>query len=185
MSPLPPASHRRSLLICALAAALALAGCGGGDAVTIDGSQIGTTTGTTTAPGTKTTATAGEGAKPKTGAHPASCEARLGDLVGSLDRLRVRLATGLSYEQYAAAVKKTKAVYGALDADRLPPDCLVAAGADAERSLNRYIEAANSWGQCLADAGCDARVVEPELQRQWQVASHWLSEAHEGLKSLS
>jgi len=47
------------------------------------------------------------------------------------------------------------------------------------------LEAVNAWGECLADAGCDAGIVEPELQRDWQVASHWLSQAEEGLKSLS
>ncbi len=114
-----------------------------------------------------------------------SCQAQLSDFVHSLDRLRVRLATGLSYEEYAAAVQKTRATYAALPADDLPADCLVAAGTAAEKSLNRYIEATNAWGECLADAGCDAGIVEPELQRDWQVASHWLSEAHEGLKSLS
>jgi hypothetical protein len=201
----PPSSavFRRFLLLGALIATVALAGCGGGDSA-IPGKETGEVTRSTTTVGAGDSAEAKGGATGArgtagptgpTGARDAgkrapavasgSCQAQLGDLVRSLDRLRVRLATGLSYEEYAAAVKRTRRIYAALPADDLPADCLLAAGTPAENSVNRYIEAANAWGECLADAGCDAGVVEPELQRDWQVASHWLSEAQEGLKSLS
>ena len=199
MRPLSPAVCRHFLLLGALSVALALGGCGGGDPA-IPGKQdsggdAGTTTiGGSAAKGTDTTgpeagATGSGGEETDSGGKKVvasgPCRAQLGTFVHALDRLRVRLATGLSYEEYAAAVKKTRGAYAALPAAELPAECLVAAGTAAEKSLNRYIEAANAWGECLADAGCDAGVVEPELQRDWQIASHWLSEAQEGLKSLS
>jgi hypothetical protein len=193
-----PAVFRRFLLLGALIATVALAGCGGGDSAipgkedTGEATRSATTVGAGEATEAKGATTGASGATGATGASKraapvagGSCQAQLGDLVRSLDRLRVRLATGLSYEEYAAAVKRARGIYAALPADALPADCLIAAGTAAENSINRYIEAANAWGECLADAGCDAGIVEPELQRDWQVASHWLSEAHEGLKELS
>jgi hypothetical protein len=199
----PPSSavFRRFLLLGALIATVALAGCGGGDSAIPGKEETGEVTRSTTVVGAGDTAeakggtTGASGTSGPTGARDAgkkapavansSCQAQLGDLVRSLDRLRVRLATGLSYDEYTAAVKRARRTYAALEADDLPADCLLAAGTAAENSLNRYIEAANAWGECLADADCDAGIVEPELQRDWQVASHWLSEAHEGLKELS
>lgn len=196
MRPLSPAVCRRSLLA-ALLAALAIAGCGGGkpNPPGEEGSaaytgEIKTTTTVgreggkiPTGPDTGGDTSGDAGAK---GKRPSpSCEAQLGPLLHSLDRLRVRLATGLSYEQYSGAVGEARRAYADLDAEGLSATCLLVAGTAAERSLNRYIEATNSWGACLADAGCDARVVEPALQRDWQVASHWLSEAHAGLEGLA
>lgn len=190
MRPRFPASARRLAACLALAAALGVTACGsdGSDSTTGDRGGIETTI-TSTGP-ERPAAAAGaggsEGSSPAASTEAApSCEAQLAGLLRSLDRLRVRLATGFSYQQYAGAVRRARAAYADLEAGRLPPTCLVAAGTAAEKSLNRYIEAANAWGECLADAGCDGRAVEPELQRQWQVASHWLSEAHEGLEGVS
>lgn len=181
-----PALARRLLAVLALAATVGVASCGGDDGGSAAADREGIrTTITSTGPGGPVTGPGGSGRSAAAGKAAPSCEIRLGDLLRSLDRLRVRLATGFSYEQYAGAVRRARGAYADLDADRLPPTCLVAAGTAAERSLNRYIEAANAWGACLADAGCDGRAVEPELQRQWQVASHWLSQAHEGLEKVS
>lgn len=187
MRPPSPALTRRLPAVLALAAALALAACGsdGGDSMATGEGDVEATI-ASTGPGKAATGTSGaSGGPPARGKAAATCDTQLDDLLSSLDRLRVRLATGFSYEQYAGAVRKARAAYADLDADRLPPACLVAAGSAAEKSLNRYIEAANTWGECLADAGCDGRAVEPELQRQWQVASHWLSQAHDGLEQIS
>jgi hypothetical protein len=202
MRPLSPAVCRRFLLLGALIATLVLAGCGDSGDPAIPGKEDSGGAGTTTstdgaAPGTNETTEAGSGSSGATGpdgkgpeggggkaAASGPCGPRLGEFVQLLSRLRVRLATGLSYEEYAAAVKRARSAYAFATA-KLPAECLVAAGTAAEQSLNRYIEAANAWGECLADAGCDAGVVEPELQRDWQIASHWLSEAQEGLKRLS
>jgi hypothetical protein len=202
MRPLSPAVFRRFLLLGALIVALALAGCGGGDSAipgkegTGGGAETTATGGPAAAEGGATRAESEPGGATGPGGNEVDgggkkvvasgpCRSQLGEFVHALDRLRVRLATGLSYGEYAAAVKKARGAYAALPAGELPGACLLAAGTAAEKSFNLYIEAANAWGECLADAGCDAVVVEPELQRDWQVASHWLSEAHEGLKRLS
>lgn len=187
MMPPSPALARRLLAVLALAGALALAACGsdGGGSATASGDRDETAIASTGPGGSAASGASGSGKSAGKDLGARACDAQLGDFLRTLDRLRVRLATGFSYEQYASAVRKARAAYADIDADRLPPACLVAAGTAAEKSLNRYIEAANTWGECLADAGCDGRAVEPELQRQWQVASHWLSQAHEGLEQIS
>lgn len=54
---------------------------------------------------------------------------------------------------------------------------MTATGTPAEDALNRYIDAANAWGECLADASCATATIEPVLQRRWRLASRSLSAA--------
>lgn len=144
----------------AIAAALALSACGGGAA---------------TAESTATT-------RPRQEASIAArnhdrCPAKVTAFVDSLDRLRRQLAIGLSYEQYAAKIKALGTSYDRLPIDHLDIDCLTASGTPAERAFDKYIDATNAWGECLANASCTVAAVEPMLQRQWRVASGLLSKA--------
>jgi hypothetical protein len=159
----PPAARRLSLLGCALVATLALGlpGCG----------EEGTA-----APGGATA----QPPKAKARSAAGGCPKQLDTFVKSLDALRRRLAVGLSYEQYAAAIEGLRASYAEIPVDRLTIDCLATAGTLGERALNEYIDAANAWGECLADAACTTAKIEPVLQRRWRVASHHLSEAQAG-----
>jgi hypothetical protein len=90
--------------------------------------------------------------------------------------LRRQLAVGLSYEQYAARMKGLRASYGEIPVERLAIGCLASIGTPSERALDKYIDAANAWGECLADASCTTDSIEPVLQRKWRIASHFLSE---------
>jgi hypothetical protein len=164
----PPADRRLAPLGCALVAALALTlpGCGGDGAPAPDraaahAAQQPKTAGTT----------------PRARASAGGCPRQVAAFVDSLDALRSRLAVGLSYEQYAAQIKRLRASYGEIPVDRLALDCLTATGTPSERALNEYIDATNAWGECLADASCTTATIEPVLQRKWRVASHFLSEA--------
>ncbi len=163
---------------CALLALLLLAGCGGGGS-TGDG------TGSTVAGGSTGTA---KGTRPQPSAKQASapggpCQAQLGSFVASMDSLRRRLAVGLTYDQYVAEVRGIRSTYGKIPFDRVEIGCLGAVGTPAERAFNRYIEAANDWGECVAEAGCSSAAVEPVLQRRWRIASHFLSGADKGLEA--
>ncbi len=102
-----------------------------------------------------------------------------------MDGLRSRLAVGLSYEEYLAEVRAVKAAHAGAPTGRLRFGCLTVAGAPAERALNEYIDAVNTWGDCLAVASCDPESVEPELQRTWQRAASQLSAAQQGLRRMS
>lgn len=105
------------------------------------------------------------------------CQAQLGDLVRSLNTLRRRLAFGLSYERYLYDVRKVKAAYDEVPVDDLTLNCVISVATPSERALNHYIEAANTWGNCLATAGCESTSVEPKLQRKWRQASAFVSTA--------
>jgi hypothetical protein len=164
MTPAPFAAHRLPALGCALVAivaALGLGACGSGGAATAD-------------PGIRS-----EQPKRPAGRSPAAgppCPAKLDAFASSLDRLRRQLAVGLSYEQYAAKIKGLRASYDRIPVDHLTLGCLATTGSPAERAFDRYVDAANAWGECLADASCTTATIEPVLQRKWRLASHFLAE---------
>jgi len=109
------------------------------------------------------------------------CRRELGSFVASLAALRDDLARGLSYDDYLARVRGTRAVYARLRPRQVPAACLVVSGGPAERAFNLYIEAANAWGDCLATVTCNTRSIEPRLQRQWALAEKRLAIAEDGL----
>ena len=113
------------------------------------------------------------------------CQSQLGSFVGSMDGLRRRLAVGVTYDQYVAEVRGIRSTYGKIPIDELQIDCLSAVATPAEKAFNRYIEAANDWGECVSELGCGSAEIEPVLQRRWRIASHFLSEAREGLDVAS
>lgn len=173
------AAARLRLLGCALLAALLVGGCGGGDsettAVTVASDETARTTEKPTA--------SREEAKGKPRPVPAGdlCQSQLGGFVGSMDGLRRRLAVGVTYDQYVAEVRGIRSTYGEIPTDRLQIDCLAAVATPGEKAFNRYIEAANDWGECVSELGCGSEEIEPVLQRRWRIASHFLSEAQDGL----
>jgi hypothetical protein len=109
------------------------------------------------------------------------CQSQLGSFVGSMDGLRRRLAVGVTYDQYVAEVRGIRSTYGKIPIERLQIDCLSAVATPGEKAFNRYIEAANDWGECVSEAGCGSEEIEPALQRHWRIASHFLTEAKDGL----
>jgi hypothetical protein len=171
MTPAPLSARRLPPLGCALAvlAALALSACGGDGAATAESGAAAPEGATPARPKQQPKATPARAARP--------CPAKVGTFVESLDRLRRRLAVGLSYEQYAAQMKGLRASYDQIPVGHLAIDCLTRTGSPAEKAFNHYIDAANAWGECLADASCTTAAIEPVLQRKWRVASGFLSEA--------
>ena len=110
-----------------------------------------------------------------------SCHA-LRPFVDSMAKLRTDLARGLSYDDYLREVQRVRAVYARIAAGKLTAGCLLAAGGPAERALNLYIDATNTWGDCLATVSCSTRTVEPKLQRKWALAAHQVTVAQQGLR---
>lgn len=111
------------------------------------------------------------------------CQSQLGSFVGSMDGLRRRLAVGVTYDQYIAEVRGIRSTYGEIPTEQLRIDCLTAVATPGEKAFNRYIEAGNAWGECVSELGCGSAEIEPVLQRRWRIASHFLSEAEDGLKT--
>lgn len=174
------AAARFPIVGCAVLLALLLPGCGGGGS---DGS----TTDATVASHPATTVAkehAPKQAKKRTSPSAAGpCQGQLGSFVASMDSLRRRLAVGVTYGQYVAEVRGIRSTYRKIPIDQVEIDCVSTVGTPAERAFNRYIEAANDWGECVSEAGCGSETVEPVLQRRWRIASHFLSEADDGLNA--
>jgi hypothetical protein len=102
-----------------------------------------------------------------------------------MDGLRRRLAVGVTYDQYVAEVRGIRSTYGEIPIEELRIDCLALIAAPSEKAFNRYIEGANDWGECVSELGCETTAIEPVLQRRWRVASHFLSEAEDGLRATA
>jgi hypothetical protein len=165
MRPAPIAARRLSLFGCltALAAASALSACGGSggsDAAKATAAQP-----------------AKNGAAYITGTPIDPCQKQVGGFLKAMTKLRGNLEVGLSYEQYAAEIHGVRTAYAAIPVKRLTIACLAGAGTPGEKALDQYIDAANSWGECLAEASCKTVAIEPELQQKWRVASHFLAAA--------
>lgn len=178
-----PAPSRVQLVGCALIAALLLTGCGSGG-----GGTTGATIASQPGGGNTTTTAKAQGtnpAKQRRARAGSLCQSQLGSFVGSMDGLRRRLAVGVTHDQYVNEVHAIRSTYMKVPVDAVEIDCLNAVGAPAEKAFNRYIEAANDWGECVSELGCSSATVEPILQRRWRIASHLLSEAEDGLRGLS
>ncbi|HEY5709742.1 MAG TPA: hypothetical protein VIS51_10130 [Solirubrobacterales bacterium] len=138
--------------------------------------------------GDESTSRSGQATAAPSGARTASrsaadagCRAQLRPFLGSMDTLREDLAVGLSYEDYLDELGEVQGAYDRIRVDRLPVGCLLVAAGPGERALNRYIDAANVWGDCLATAACETESIERDLQRRWVLASDLLSSAQSGL----
>jgi hypothetical protein len=175
------AAARLRLLGCVLLAALLVGGCGGGgaDATTARTVDSGETARTTEKP---TASQAEAKGKPRHVPGGDICQSQLGSFVGSMDGLRRRLAVGVTYDQYVAEVRGIRSTYGEIPTRELQIDCLTAVATLGEKAFNRYIEGANDWGECVSELGCNTEAIEPVLQRRWRIASHFLSEAQDGLR---
>lgn len=136
--------------------------------------------GTTAAGRPASTVSTAPAAKPP--ARAARACHRLRGFIGSMSALRDELARGLSYEDYLREVQSVRSLYRDIEAGKLTVGCLLASGGPAERAFNLYIDAANTWGDCLATVSCSTRSIEPQLQRKWALAAHQLAVAQRGLR---
>lgn len=171
MTPTASARARRLLAggLLAVALALALSACGGDGPAAATGEGPASTGQADTADTQRQPAAAAVSTVP--------CRVQLNDFLTAMEALRRKLEVGLSYDRYRAEVARVRATYDSLPAERLALGCLIGAGAPAEQAFNRYIAAANAWGECLAEPGCRASSVEGQLQDEWEVASHFLAAA--------
>lgn len=151
----------------ALSLALMLSACG----------EDGTTAAEESAKTTNSISTPRPSATPA----PSSCR-QLRPFVGSMAKLRDALARGLSYDDYLGQVQSVRSIYARIDAGKLNAGCLFTTGGPAERTLNLYIDATNTWGDCLATVSCNTRSIEPKLQRKWALAARRLTVAEQGLR---
>lgn len=149
--------------------ALALTGCGGGSPSAPQGTGA-------QGPGQAAPTREGTGAGTGSAIAGGSCPTELSRFTRSLQRLRRRLVAGLTYAEYLGGVKALGSEYAAIPIATMPSTCLIAAGTPSERAFDIYVEAANRWGGCLSEPGCDAGDVEAPLQAEWHLASRELAD---------
>ena len=152
--------------------AIALSGCGG---------DTPAKAGNTPVSSAERPAPKGQEAKKPQAPVDQRCRQQLGGFLDSLDALRERLVSGLSYEEYVGEITVVQAVYDEVPVQELSLPCLAAAGTPGERAFDKYIGAANSWGGCIEEEDCDAPTIEPVLQKHWRSASHLVDEAQAGI----
>lgn len=177
------AAARLQLIVCAAFGALLLAGCGDDGEDTRQ--ELTIKSRSDVKPAAKTTRPDAKGKKEQRPALGSLCQSQLGSFVGSMDGLRRRLAVGVTYDQYVAEVRGIRSTYGEIPFERLRVDCLATVGTPGEKAFNRYIKGANDWGECVSELGCDTATIEPILQRRWRIASHFLTEARDGLSRIA
>jgi predicted small lipoprotein YifL len=173
MTPTACASARRLLAggLLVVVLALALTACGSKGPAAATGEGPGSTA------QTKTSAPRAQGEPAESAAPSASCRTQLNGFLAAMVGLRSKLEVGLSYDEYVAEVARVRAAYDSLPTGQLALSCLIGAGTPAEKAFNRYIAAANTWGECLSESGCRATSIEAQLQDEWEVASHFLAAA--------
>jgi hypothetical protein len=109
------------------------------------------------------------------------CAHGLGDFVDQLEHLRRSLVIGVSYEQYVAELGTVRKSYERVPVGELDLACVSGPANSAERSFDGYLAAANTWGDCVSEAGCETATLEPKLQRRWRAAAGQLAAAQRAL----
>lgn len=117
----------------------------------------------------------------KPAAKSASCASHLSGFLDQLEHLRRSLVIGVSYEQYVAELGTVRRSYEQVPVGRLDLACVSGAASRAEESFDGYLAAANAWGDCVSEAGCETAALEPKLQREWRAAAKRLAAAKQAL----
>jgi hypothetical protein len=126
-------------------------------------------------------------AEPPPNSSPAAaatpCAHGLSAFVEGLEHLRRSLVIGVSYEQYVAELRTVRESYQRVPVKKLDLACVSGPASSAERSFDGYLRAANTWGDCVSEAGCETATLEPKLQREWRAAAWQLAAARRALSS--
>jgi hypothetical protein len=116
-------------------------------------------------------------------AAPTACASGLTGFLEGLEHLRRSLVIGVSYEQYVSELDTIRNSYARVPVAKLDLACVSGPATSAENSFDGYLAAANAWGDCVSEAGCETAALEPKLQRKWRLAAKQLAEAKRALES--
>lgn len=111
-----------------------------------------------------------------------ACASALTAFVAQLEHLRRSLVIGVSYEQYVAELGAVRKSYQRVPVGKLDLACVSGPATSAEKSFDGYLAAANAWGDCVEESGCETAALEPRLRREWRAAAVQLAEAKEALE---
>jgi hypothetical protein len=105
-----------------------------------------------------------------------SCPHQLVNLVNSLSEIDGQMDIGLTFAQYKSHLATTHVAYARVAWNSMPYTCLTSAGVPAERAMNEYTAAYNSWAQCVQKvvsgvlANCSSGPGYLFRERQWRLA---------------
>jgi hypothetical protein len=112
------------------------------------------------------------------------CNSNLGGLIDALSQLDSRLDIGLNFQSYSDRVGDAQVAYDRMDISSLAYGGCLSAGVSAEKALNAYSRAYNTWNDCIGEFDCDTDSIEPDLQLDWVKASNHVEAARRKLENL-
>jgi hypothetical protein len=118
-------------------------------------------------------------------AELAACQSQVGPLLTAEQDLEGRLnAVGLSYNDYGNKVGDVSVAYNTIPFKELSPQCLTQVGVHAEKAMNSYVKAGQTWTDCFDDFSCDDDSIDPDLQLDWFEASAQIKQASQGMTAI-
>jgi hypothetical protein len=121
-----------------------------------------------------------------TAAAVAQCQQQVGGLLSALEDLDSRLGgVGLSEQDYLVRVGNISAAYGQTPIKELSPTCVLNVGINAESAMNAYVDAGDTWSNCITDLSCNVDGITPQLQAQWAKATGLIDKAKQGFAQVS
>lgn len=112
------------------------------------------------------------------------CDRQLGEFLELIGDLDSRLSVGLAYQDYSTRVGDVLSEYDRIEFKALGLECGTTVGIPAENAMRHYVNAHDTWGDCVADFDCDTDSIDPELQRHWATAANLLERADSSLDRL-
>ncbi len=121
----------------------------------------------------------------KAQAAAAQCHQQLDPLITALKDLEGRLnGAGLTEQDYLTRVGNISSAYGQISFHQLAFPCLTKVGANAEKAMNTFVTAGNTWNKCVTDINCSQSGIDPQLQSNWADASASILLIDQGLTAI-
>ena len=118
-------------------------------------------------------------------AAAALCQQQVGGLLSAEEDLDGRLSgSGMTEADYISRVGDVSAAYRQISIKDLKSGCLTNVGIPTESAMNAYIDASNTWNNCITDFNCNVDSITPELQGKWAKATVLINQAKQGLVKL-
>ena len=117
-----------------------------------------------------------------------ACPPQYRALVNALTVIDGRLSLGLNHTNYESYLVKAQIAYNQTPFKSAPITCVALIGVPAERALNDYIKANNSWSACLsrvalsAQSSCQSGPGYGSRRLYWSDASKNISKAVNNLE---
>lgn len=114
------------------------------------------------------------------------CEEEFDPFLSELQELDSRLGVGLDYDEYGDKVGDIQVAYDDLDIKSMDQRCINEVGIPAEDAFNAYLDAHQTWEECIDRLSCDMdKEALPKMQKKWAEATDLLTKADRNLESMT